>query len=99
MTSQIFQGTGVPHDGIERLPPAPPWRAFEHRDQRRGTVFQATPEEVELVNAALYLRRPLLITGTPGSGKSSLAYAVAHELNLGAVLRWSINSRSTLSEG
>jgi MoxR-like ATPase len=53
----------------------------------------------ELVNAALYLRRPLFITGKPGSGKSSLAYAVAHELGLGKVLRWPITSRSTLLEG
>jgi len=53
----------------------------------------------ELVNAALYLRRPLFITGKPGSGKSSLAYAVAHELQLGKVLRWPITSRSTLLEG
>ena len=48
-----------------------------------------------MVNAALYLRRPLLVTGAPGTGKSSLVYAVAHELGLGPVLRWSINSRST----
>jgi MoxR-like ATPase len=65
----------------------------------RGATFQPSPEEIELVNAALYLRRPLLITGKPGSGKSSLAYAVARELKLGPVLRWSITTRSTLAEG
>ncbi|GHC60546.1 ATPase AAA [Streptomyces cinnamoneus] len=57
------------------------------------------PEEVEAVNAALYLRRPLLVTGNPGTGKSTLAHAVAHELGLGRVLRWSIVSRSTLRDG
>jgi MoxR-like ATPase len=57
------------------------------------------PEEVEMVNAALYLRRPLLITGKPGTGKSSLAYAVAHELNLGEVLYWPITTRTTLKDG
>src|SRR5437588_8218128 len=59
-------------------------------------VLQASPQEIELVNAALYLRRPLLVTGKPGCGKSSLAYAVAHELKLGPVLRWSITTRSNL---
>ena len=54
---------------------------------------------VEVVNAALYLRRPILVTGDPGVGKSSLAYSIAHELGLGQVLSWNINSRSTLSEG
>lgn len=54
---------------------------------------------IEMINAALYLRRPLLITGDPGSGKSSLIYPVAYELALGSVLRWSITSRSNLKEG
>jgi len=52
-----------------------------------------------MVNAALYLRRPLLITGKPGTGKSSLAYAVAHELKLGEVLYWPITTRTTLKDG
>src|SRR5262245_57077550 len=65
----------------------------------RGRTYQATEEQIRLVNAALYLRRPLLITGKPGVGKSALAYAVAYQLKLGPVLRWSITSRSTLTEG
>jgi MoxR-like ATPase len=53
----------------------------------------------ELVNAALLLRRPLLVTGGPGSGKSSLAYSIAYELGLGDVLYWPITSRSSLTDG
>src|SRR5215471_2638328 len=104
----IYRGTGVPHDDWY-LPPPPPWRRFggdasdvtESAGRRLGgmPVYRADQNAVELVNAALYLRRPLLVTGPPGSGKSSLAYAVASELGLGEVLRWSINSRSTLNEG
>ena len=56
-------------------------------------------EVIEAVNAALYLRRPLMITGRPGSGKTSLAYAIAHELNLGPVLLWPITARSVLQDG
>ncbi|WP_017557862.1 AAA family ATPase [Nocardiopsis baichengensis] len=54
---------------------------------------------INAVNAALLLRRPLLVTGRPGVGKSSLAYSVARELGLGRVLRWSVTSRTTLAQG
>src|SRR4051812_48835166 len=93
-----------PHDEIAtegRLPAPPAWRDFEKRKKSgtRGSTYQPSDREVEMVNAALYLRRPLLITGNPGSGKSSLAYSVAWQLKLGEVLWWPVNSRSTLSEG
>ena len=45
------------------------------------------------------LRRPLLVTGNPGVGKSGLAYQIARDLGLGRVLHWSITSRSTLRSG
>ncbi|MBR8836693.1 MAG: MoxR family ATPase [Stigonema ocellatum SAG 48.90 = DSM 106950] len=72
------------------------------RDQRRGKNFRipsGATDVINAVNAAIYLRRPLLVTGKPGSGKTSLAYAIAYELNLGSVLSWSITTRSTLQEG
>jgi MoxR-like ATPase len=96
----IFSGTQPPHDGIERLPDPPPWRQFTPAAREaRGTTFEPSDQEIELVNAALYLRRPLLITGKPGVGKTSLTYAVAHELKLGEVLRWSITTQTTLKDG
>ncbi|EGJ30768.1 MULTISPECIES: MoxR family ATPase [Moorena] len=95
---KIFRGTPEqPHNGIERLPDPPSWRKFDKKE--RGTTYQTRPEEIELVNAALYLRRPLLVTGKPGTGKTSLAYAVAQELQLGEVLRWNITTRSHLQQG
>ncbi|AWT45447.1 MULTISPECIES: AAA family ATPase [Streptomyces] len=57
------------------------------------------PDALELVNAALYLRRPLLVTGEPGVGKSTLAHSVAYELDLGRVLEWPVVSRSELRDG
>lgn len=55
--------------------------------------------ECDLVNAAIVLRRPLLVTGNPGVGKSAIAYRVARELRLGRVLQWPITSRTTLRSG
>lgn len=72
------------------------------RNKRRGQNFRISPDATDVinaVNAAIYLRRPLLVTGRPGAGKTSLAYAIAHELNLGPVLSWAITARSTLQEG
>lgn len=52
-----------------------------------------------MVNAAISLRRPLLVTGDPGTGKSTLSYLIARELGLGPVLRWPITSRTRLGDG
>lgn len=102
---KIFTGNSEPHENWN-LPPSPSWRPFgedirpgESRRKQRGETFQVRPEEVEMVNAALYLRRPLLVTGKPGTGKSSLAYKVARELKLGEVLYWPITTRTTLKDG
>jgi MoxR-like ATPase len=83
--------------------PSPPQDGRD-LDRRLGSVEnflarQPDRGEVDAVNAALLLRRPLLVTGKPGVGKSSLAYRIARELRLGPVLRWPISSRSTLREG
>jgi MoxR-like ATPase len=115
----IYQGLSEPHDGIARLPPPPPWRAFDGEPagppppvpgldsastRRLGTAHgrfaaHGPRDELELINAALYLRRPLLITGDPGTGKSTLAHSLAYELGLGRVLQWPIVSRSSLRDG
>lgn len=111
---KIFTGGDTPHDGLATLPPPPPWR-FAHPaaplvappsdvppdagEQRRAHPFIVSDPMRIAVNAALYLRRPLLLTGRPGTGKSTLIAKVAHELRLGAVLRWPINSRSTVRGG
>ena len=113
-TWRIFQGTRTPHQDSNyvagRLPDPPSWRPFgtaaaakqsvaKLKQQQRGATFQATEDELDMVNAALYLRRPLLVTGKPGTGKTSLAYAVAYELNLGEVLYWPITTRTTRKDG
>jgi MoxR-like ATPase len=72
-------------------------RAF--RLPRRDGCITSEGEQLRLaVNAAIHLRRPLLVSGDPGTGKTSLAYAIAWELNLGPVLRWSITPRTQLRD-
>jgi MoxR-like ATPase len=98
---KIFQGKPKqPHDESTRLQEnPPPWRDFSQDRNHRGRTYIPSEAEIRVVNAALHLRRPVLVTGPPGSGKSSLAYAIAEELRLTPVLKWPINSRSTLTEG
>src|SRR5262245_42666286 len=95
----VYKGTSTPVKDKVKFPLPPPWRDFTDSGYRRGMTYQATPDQVKMVNAALYLRRPLLVTGRPGVGKSSLAYSVAEELKLGTVLRWTITSRTNLNDG
>lgn len=90
----------------------PPWRNHLHvaaldravpasdlADLRGSTYVPTSEEERDAVNLALWLRRPLLVTGAPGIGKSSLAYGIAKALGLGAPLRWEINSQTSLQDG
>ncbi|WP_434446524.1 AAA family ATPase [Lentzea sp. E54] len=92
-----FQGGPLPASDV---PPDDDGEA----DRRLGPEIHLAESDVDaheldVVNAALYLRRPLLLTGKPGVGKSSLAYRIARELRLGRVLRWPITSRTTLNSG
>ncbi|WTX76354.1 MoxR family ATPase [Streptomyces sp. NBC_00647] len=81
------------------MPEPPPWRRpRQEGEAQRPRPYLIGDTEVEVVNAALRLRRPLLVTGAPGTGKSSLAHAVAAELGLGPVLVWPVNTRATLTD-
>lgn len=47
---------------------------------KKSEPYIASKSLTDAVNTALYLRRPLLLEGDPGCGKTRLAYAVAYEL-------------------
>jgi len=98
---KIFQGNHQKRSRDEiPWPKIPPWRSFAtNKSEERGKQLIVNDKTIETVNAAIHLRRPILVTGKPGTGKTSLAYAIAYELDLGEVLVWPINTRTTLQEG
>ncbi|HEX4830931.1 MAG TPA: AAA family ATPase, partial [Trebonia sp.] len=90
-----YQGDSVRHE--LHLADPPPWRVFP-RPQAKPK-FRPSAELITAINTALSLRRPLLVTGLPGSGKSAIIDSVADELCLDPPLRWDINSRTELKDG
>ncbi|MGK7874323.1 MAG: AAA family ATPase [Xenococcaceae cyanobacterium] len=70
-----------------------------HRDSpQQPEPYIADPELIDAVNLAIFLRRPLLIEGEAGCGKTRLAIAVAYELGL-PFYRWDIRSTTKAQEG
>ena len=102
MTWDLFIGDGTPRraaPGEEAWKQIPELRSWRQRTPGHAPVFDMPAGLADAVNAALHLRRPLLLTGGPGSGKSTLVNLVPAELELDSVLRWHITSKSTLTEG
>jgi len=60
--------------------------------------YVATPDLMLAVNAAIMLKRPLLIKGEPGTGKTMLAEEVAAALKL-PLLQWHIKSTTKAQQG
>ena len=70
------------------------------KDSNGQPLYPYLPDDalVEAVNLAIYLKRPLLIKGEPGCGKTRLARAVAYELGL-PYESWHIKSTSRAHDG
>jgi MoxR-like ATPase len=60
--------------------------------------YVATPDLMLAVNAAATLRRPLLVKGEPGTGKTMLAEEVAGALGM-PLLQWHIKSTTKAQQG
>ena len=60
--------------------------------------YLPNPALVDAVNLAIYLKRPLLLKGKPGCGKTQLAIAVAYELGL-EFEAWYVKSTSRARDG
>lgn len=79
----------------------PPWRKKQQEDEdateEKDTFVPLSEELLDAVNAAIHLARPLLVTGEPGIGKSSLAKSIAKNLKT-ELLHWQITSRSVVKD-
>ena len=77
-----YRGDGAPPNG----------------DETKRFPYLADQDLVKAVNIAITLERPLLVKGPPGTGKTKLAYSIAHELGLEAI-PWPIKSTERAKDG
>ncbi|OLT56101.1 AAA family ATPase [Moorena bouillonii] len=70
-----------------------------HKDSpQKPEPYVVSSELKKAVNLAIYLRRPLLLEGDAGCGKTRLASAVAYELGL-PLYRWDVRSTTKAEDG
>lgn len=70
-------------------------------DQTRfeGTQSYIATEDLKVaVNAAVLLRRPLLVKGEPGTGKTVLAHEIAKAINA-PLIEWNVKSTTKAQQG
>ncbi|HEY1145623.1 MAG TPA: MoxR family ATPase, partial [Allosphingosinicella sp.] len=64
-----------------------------------GTSNYVATEDLKVaVNAAVALRRPLLVKGEPGTGKTVLAYEIAKAVNA-PLIEWNVKSTTKAQQG
>lgn len=100
----IYDGKQKEKDALRdflKIHKAPSWRRDRTTEEiaETQTTYDPSEDEIEVVNLALYLRKPILLSGNPGVGKSSLAKSVATTLHCGEVLHWQITTQSKLEDG
>ena len=70
-----------------------------HKDSpKHPEPYVVSNELKKAINLAIYLRRPLLLEGDAGCGKTRLASAVAYELGL-PLYRWDVRSTTKAQDG
>jgi len=72
---------------------------FDANEKLNNPAFYVPSEPLtDAVNVALTLGQPLLLTGEPGTGKTQLAYHVAHFFGLGEPLVFNVQTSSQAAE-
>ena len=69
------------------------WNVFKGSDN-----YVVTEDLMNAVNVSIALKKPLLIKGEPGTGKTMLAEAIAQALDMDLVI-WSIKSTTKAQDG
>ncbi|MCR4600533.1 MAG: MoxR family ATPase [Clostridia bacterium] len=65
---------------------------------KQDSKYVSSPELMNSVNIAMALKKPLLIKGEPGTGKTMLAEAISQSLDMELKI-WSIKSTTKAQEG
>src|ERR1044072_1648181 len=80
---------------IDPVAPAP----IPERMRFEGTQSYVATDDLKVaVNAAATLRRPLLVKGEPGTGKTVLAYEVAKAMGA-PLIEWNVKSTTKAQQG
>jgi MoxR-like ATPase len=65
---------------------------------KRGEEYNPSEALIQAVNVALMLHKPLLLTGAPGTGKSDLAWHLAHHFGWGEVEHFATRTDSVATD-
>ena len=65
---------------------------------KESTKYVASPELMNSVNISMALKKPLLIKGEPGTGKTMLAEAISESLGMELII-WNIKSTTKAQDG
>jgi MoxR-like ATPase len=87
-------GTTTDAAGRAGSPNADQIRSLSRRGIDDPAGYVVSEELAQAINVSLILGMPLLVTGEPGTGKSQLGRAIAHELNAGVPYMFETKSTS-----